>query len=451
MGRPRRGDGGPGRPVQPDRHTGPHPEPDAGTGRHREPDSGADSYHDRDDSRGDRDDPPRDRAFDQRSSRAAATATAAPAGLRPEFYYALFRAGLAADQDSLFRTGSGTVQAIWNQAIAQHVIPQSLAAQVPTAVQGFQALSAAHLLTAPPPVGLSTMQQMLAPTLTAAADQQKFSGLFTQYRDNWSQFWPAVEKELGAGPAKQLQFTGQLSFLTINNAPLVAALNKAEAQKPLAATVDLANRGYYDPAKWTPLIGTSIPPGVPGSSVDEQRTNYAQLLAAQVRISHPTAVLADQVGRGIVPIADTQDVATAVSGFLSTHQADFAIGVEPVERYIALEQDQRHVDRGRRAHQAAAARLPAHAGQRQPGRPAPAQPRFGVCHHALRFGRIRPRLPGAARRCRQGRRGPRPRQAGLRGGPQYRHVLRQCPDRPGARRPQDTDPLALPAAPAGPG
>jgi hypothetical protein len=47
-------------------------------------------------------------------------------------------------------------------------------------------------------------------------------------------------------------------------------------------------------------------------------------------------VLADQVGRGIVPIADTQDVATAVAGFLSTHQADFAIGVEPVERYIAV-------------------------------------------------------------------------------------------------------------------
>jgi chitinase len=200
---------------------------------------------------------------------APTSVAAPPAGIRPEFYYALFRAGLPADQNKLFQTSSGTVQAIWNQAITQGVIPRALAPEVPAAVQSFQALSASHLLTAPPPVGLSTLQQMLAPALTAAADQQTFAGLFTQYRDDWTNFWPAVEKELGAGPAKQLQFTGQLYFLTINNEPLVTALNKAESQNPLTATVDLAARGYYDPAKWTPLIGTSIPPGMPGANADE--------------------------------------------------------------------------------------------------------------------------------------------------------------------------------------
>ena len=60
---------------------------------------------------------------------------------------------------------------------------------------------------------------------------------------------------------------------------------------------DLAARGYYTPAKWAPLIGSSIPPGIPGADADEQAANYAQLLAAQVRIAFPTAVMADQTIR----------------------------------------------------------------------------------------------------------------------------------------------------------
>src|ERR1022692_5009997 len=66
------------------------------------------------------------------------------ASLQPEFYYALFRAGLPASADTLFQVDSGTVQAIWQQATAQGVIPQALASDVPAAVQSFQALSAAH-------------------------------------------------------------------------------------------------------------------------------------------------------------------------------------------------------------------------------------------------------------------------------------------------------------------
>ena len=255
--------------------------------------------------------------------------------LKPEFYYALFRAGLPANADTLFQTGPGTVQAIWQQATAQGVIPQSLTQEIPAAVQNFQTLSAAHILNAPPPAGISTLQEMLAPTLTNTTDQQKFTLLFSQYRDNWSNFWPAVEKELGDSLTKQLQFMGQLYNLSLNNQPLVAALTKAEAQASLATMLDLATRGYYDPAKWLPLIGASIPPGIPGTGTQEQSTNYAQFLAAQVRISYPTAVLAHQIDNGIVPIADTPAVATAISKFLTAQQGQFEIGVEPVEAFLA--------------------------------------------------------------------------------------------------------------------
>ena len=206
---------------------------------------------------------------------------------------------------------------------------------MPAAVQSFQILSAAQSLDAKPLVGHSTLREMLQTTLPNATGQQQFAQVYAQYHEDWNTFWPALEQVLGAAPTKQLQLMGQLYYLTVNNAPLVNALMNAEAQSTLSSTLDLATRGYYNPAKWTPLISETIPPGLPGASVDEQRSNYAQLLAAQVRVSFPTAVLADQVKNGIFPIADTADVATGVVDFLTANQDQFHIGVQPVESYIA--------------------------------------------------------------------------------------------------------------------
>jgi pSer/pThr/pTyr-binding forkhead associated (FHA) protein len=258
------------------------------------------------------------------------------ASIRPEFYYALFRAGLPADSSSLFQTSPATAQAIWQQAVTGGVIPAELAKDVPTATASFQALSAARSLDAPPPVGLSTMREMLAISLPQAAQQNQFAQLYVQYQDDWPALWQAVEHDLGTEAATRLQLTGQLCYLTINNQPLVAALTAAEAANgPLSSTMDLVSRGYYEPAKWTPLIGTSIPPEIPGAGPAEQTANYAALLAAQVRLSYPTAVVADQVTRNIVPVVGTADVADGVAEFLTAHQADFQIGGQPVEQYIA--------------------------------------------------------------------------------------------------------------------
>ena len=255
--------------------------------------------------------------------------------LRPEFYYALFRAGLPASPDTLFQTGSGTVQAIWQQATAQGVIPQALAAEVPGAVRSFQALSAARILTAGPPAGVSTLQEMLEATLPEPAQQQQFAQLYTQHQGDWASFWPAAEKLFGAAATAQLQVTGQLYDLTVNNGPVVSRLMAADPKAPLTSARDLAARGYYTPDKWAPLIGASIPPGIPGADADEQASNYAQLLAAQVRIAFPTGVMADQVAHGILPVTGTSRTAAEVASFLTANQGQFEIGAEPVEAYLA--------------------------------------------------------------------------------------------------------------------
>jgi peptidoglycan hydrolase-like protein with peptidoglycan-binding domain len=64
-----------------------------------------------------------------------------PVSLQPEFYYALFRAGVPAGADQIFRTNPTRASAIWKQAIDQGVIPASLTPAIPAATQAFQTLA----------------------------------------------------------------------------------------------------------------------------------------------------------------------------------------------------------------------------------------------------------------------------------------------------------------------
>ena len=205
--------------------------------------------------------------------------SAATVSLRAEFYYALFRAGLPANQEGLFRTSPSLVRAIWRRAAGYGVIPRALADDVPDAATAFQAL--------------------------------------------------------GSAPPQQEPLTSQLSALTADNQPLADALLTAQGDPALSSTLDLVARGYYDPAKWAPLIGPDIPRGVPGADPGARALNYARFMAAQLSAAYPTAVLADQVRRGLVPVGGTADTAAGVADFLTSQQGSFEIGLEPVEAYIA--------------------------------------------------------------------------------------------------------------------
>jgi len=259
----------------------------------------------------------------------------APVSLQPEFYYALLRAGLPADASTLLRTSPADVQAIWEQATSQGVIPAALTAQIPAALTNYTALSASQLLSATPAAGLSTLDQMLQATLPDATQRQQFAQLYVQYTGNPDGLWAAVGKQFGAALTTQLQFTGQLYFLTINNESLVAGLLAAEKGNPPKSAADLATLGYYDAAKWAPLIGAAIPPSIPGGTAAEQAANYAELLAAQVRVSFPTLTLADKVRAGVIPVAGNATIAGRVADFLTASQATFDIGAEPVQAYLA--------------------------------------------------------------------------------------------------------------------
>ena len=256
------------------------------------------------------------------------------ASLRPDFYYALFRAGVPANANGLAQVGLAMVRAIWRQACRQDVIPQALASDMTDAAVSFQAIGAAHAFGAFPPADISALREMLSAALPDAAQQEQLTAAHAEHQGDWAGFWTAVEQALGAGPASQLQLMSQLLHLAAGEQALVTALMAVEGGT-LGSIGDVAARGYYDPAKWTPLIGSAIPAGIPGADASEQSSNYAQFLAAQVRIAVPTAVLADQIRRGILPVTDNPEVASGVADFLTSNQGQFEIGLEPAESYAA--------------------------------------------------------------------------------------------------------------------
>ena len=274
---------------------------------------------------------------DQFSARTADSSGAAP--IPPPFFYALFRAGLPANEDTLYHTDAKTLESVWNKAAEQGVIPKASAGQIPKLIERFQALSAQKLLGESALVGVSSFKSMLN-DVSALNDsqQQKFAALYAAHRTDTAALWEAVSKDPVFGATKveraaclnRLQVDGKLGFLTINNALLMQQVHVSD---PL----QLAQMGYHSASKWNELLTDSIPipKEIPGTTPDEKRTNYAKFLAAQVRLSYPTASVAQMVESGELPLTDAAAGASdKVLRFLTKHQGKFEIDVEPVERYI---------------------------------------------------------------------------------------------------------------------
>ena len=289
---------------------------------------------------------------------------AGAAAIAPAFYYALFRAGVPAEDAAIYRTPVSTVEAVWKQAIDEGVVPAGLAEQLPEALDRFTALSARHAVTGPALAGRSSLAEMLRVSLPNADGTtglaasppdaggpggdipsafERFARLQIQHQDDDpTTFWEAVREEFGSAAAERLQLDGKLAYLTQNNAPLIAELHaraEQEGGSRLRDPVDLIQRGYYHAAPWLELIDTA-PPQIPGVDEPTKKANYAQMLATELRLSYATSTVAAMVKAEETPAEN----AAKVNDFLLTHQATFDIDAQPVEQFAA--QNQIQVDPG---------------------------------------------------------------------------------------------------------
>jgi peptidoglycan hydrolase-like protein with peptidoglycan-binding domain len=267
--------------------------------------------------------------FSQRSGRAE---------IPPVFFYALFRAGLPPNEETLYHTDMRTLEMVWQRAAEQGVIPKARTQEIPGLMQRFQTLSAQKLLTGPALAGVSPLQEILTVSRLDATRQQQFAELYAAHRADMPMFWKAVTNAFGAETAKRLQLDGKLGFLTLNHAPLMQELHKMAGDNGLTDSLQLAQRGYHRAAQWNRLLTANIPipKEIPGDTLEVKRANYADYLAAQVRLSYPTAAVAQMVQSGELPLTGAaQGISDQVHTFLTEHQGKFEIGVQPVQQYIA--------------------------------------------------------------------------------------------------------------------
>ncbi len=264
------------------------------------------------------------------------------AGIAPALFYALFRAGLKASEDTLYHTDAKTLEAVWKTSAEQGVIPKASAEQISNLIVQFQALSAQKLLTEPALVGASSLNQMLTASRLDKAQHKQFAELYAAHRTDMPKFWEAATNAFGENTAHRLQVDGKLSFLTINNAPLMQELHNKAGDNGLTDPLQLAQQGYHSAQKWTKLLAQNVPvpKEIPGDTPEAKRANYADYLAAQVRLSYPTASIAEMINSGHLILTDKgqkvpQQVPEQVVKFLTEHQGEFEIGVQPVEQYIA--------------------------------------------------------------------------------------------------------------------
>jgi peptidoglycan hydrolase-like protein with peptidoglycan-binding domain len=255
-------------------------------------------------------------------------------GIESAFFYALFRAGLQANEETIYQTSAKIAAGIWKQGIDQGVISASLESMIPQAESQFQRLAAERALESRAPTGPSSLREMLTISLgDDPAKQTKFAELYSLHQGNPPQFWEAVKDAFGESTERRLKLDGQLAYLTLNNAPLIRNVHDAAGQGGLTDTASLASGGYYRAEKWRQIIGDGvIPSEISGENDEEKRSKYAEALAAQIRLSFPTSVVAQMVKIGETPVVSA--VADQVHAFLSQHQSAFNIGMQPVEQYL---------------------------------------------------------------------------------------------------------------------
>jgi len=273
---------------------------------------------------------------DQFSTR---TADSTGASAIPQaFFYALFRAGLPANEDLLYHTDAQTVEAVWKKAAEQGVIPKASVGQIPSLIGRFQALSAQKLLTGPALVGASSLKEMLTVSRLNDAQQARFAQLYAANRRDMPAFWKTVGDAFGQDIANRLKVDGKLGFLTINNAPLMLKVHATVGPNGLSDPLQLAQMGYHRAQPWNHLLTADVPlpKEIPGDTAETKRANYAAYLAAQVRLSYPTAAVAQLVKSGDLPLTGAPgDVSGQVQAFLTQQQGKFELGVQPVQQYVA--------------------------------------------------------------------------------------------------------------------
>ena len=264
--------------------------------------------------------------------------------LPPDLYYALFRAGQPTDEVSISKIHPNTVTRVMEKAIEGNVISAEHKKKIPEYVSKFEDIGVSFILDNKIDSSVSSVGEFLGMTLEEEQEKTAFVKLYRENQSDLDGLWQKATDSFGEEKTKQLRLDGKLGLMTLNNEPLIRKLRAAG--HIIEDPVELVRKGFYKTEQWDNLLTNDIPvpPTVQGDNTDEQKKNYARLMATQLKLSYPTTVLAQQINSDEITLTDDTTVKEAAIQFLDRQQEDFEIGKTPLTRYIKDNDIQLHKD-----------------------------------------------------------------------------------------------------------
>jgi hypothetical protein len=239
-------------------------------------------------------------------------------GISPSHVYALFRSGVQGNMDAVRSLSPAQVRSALAIAVEKNIIPNSDG--VDNTVKILESRSVDFLLNNKPMAAISTMNEMLSLRLN---DGQKktFATALQEAGDDTEKLWSGLEqKGIPKETINSLKLDGKLGYLTGQNVPLI---QKMYAEFSIKNDADLVANGLYKSSAWKAIIGNNTPSGL---TMDE----YATHLATQVKLSYPTAVAGNMIGKKEIDLgsnAPTEELAR----FFNSNEAKSTIGRQPIK------------------------------------------------------------------------------------------------------------------------
>jgi len=153
-----------------------------------------------------------------------------PTRIGPEFFYGLFRQDLPSHLPALLLKTPRALRAALVSSVQDALIPTLDAAAIDAAIAALKRQVSEQLLS--DPRGGEVAPRLLRAAGLTPAEQDTFLASYLAHEGSLDSFWSAQRASGLAGKVQALQGTLQLGVVTLNNLPLVEALQARDVRSP---------------------------------------------------------------------------------------------------------------------------------------------------------------------------------------------------------------------------
>jgi hypothetical protein len=216
-----------------------------------------------------------------------------------EAYYAVFRQDLPTNLAALVLEPADRVRTAIERSVAENIVPAWVRERSDEIVRTLLSGTGQIALNSDGG-GTFRLGRLLATAALPQNLQEKFINMCQRGDLAGKEFWDAVRSDPDLarnGAAEALAFTVQAGGVTLDNVPLVGALQSLRQQGIVHTVRDLVK---FSPSEWETQIRSAnapIPPEIPGDTEAERLTRYVDAIVDALKQIFPTDVVAQGVAR----------------------------------------------------------------------------------------------------------------------------------------------------------